>query len=159
MCRPLASLGMVDIMSREKRSRLMAQVRRQGNKSTELRLIALMRVARISGWRRGIKLPGRPDFVFLRERVAVFVDGDFWHGHPKNYTAPASNSVFWALKVRDNKRRDRKVDRQLKERGWRVLRIWESSLQKRPDLVRTRLLRALDPIMTQRVSASVEAGN
>src|ERR1700732_4615665 len=127
---------MADIMSREKRSRLMAQVRGKGNKSTERRLIALMQVAGITGWRRGIKLPGRPDFVFRKERVAVFVDGDFWHGHPKNYTAPASNSAFWALKVRDNKRRDRKVDRQLKEKGWRVLRVWESSLKKSPDLVR-----------------------
>ena len=136
--------AMPDVFTPEKRSAVMAAIRGTGNKDTELRLIALMRAAGITGWRRGSKLPGRPDFVFRRERVAVFVDGCFWHGCPQHYTRPRTRRAFWDAKVAGNRARDRAADRALRSRGWRVLRIWEHALRPRA-AVRTvgRLRRAL----------------
>ena len=73
---------MADRLTTAERSALMARCRGSGNRATELRLIALMRAGHITGWRRGSRLPGRPDFVFAARRLAVFVDGCFWHGCP-----------------------------------------------------------------------------
>jgi len=70
-----------------------------------------------------------PDFVFARQRVAVFVDGCFWHGCRWHGTRPQGNAAFWAKKLAGNKARDRRVNRVLRRRGWRVLRIWEHSLR------------------------------
>jgi DNA mismatch endonuclease, patch repair protein len=119
-----------DILTKEKRSALMARIKGRGNLSTEMRLISLMRALRIRGWRRNQRLPGRPDFVFRRERVAVFVDGCFWHGCPIHYTKPASSHDFWQEKVSANRRRDRRVDRKLRSEGWTVVRIWEHDLKR-----------------------------
>jgi len=88
-----------------------------------------MRRYKIKGWRRGSKLPGKPDFVFSRSQVAVFVDGDFWHGNPRRSRLPKSNTDYWREKIRSNRARDKKINRTLKELGWRVVRIWESSLR------------------------------
>ncbi|NJL26105.1 MAG: hypothetical protein HC902_13685 [Calothrix sp. SM1_5_4] len=71
---------MADTLTKKKRSAVMAAIRSRYNRSTELTLIAIMRENEIKGWRRGRPLPGRPDFVFPRQRLAVFVDGCFWHG-------------------------------------------------------------------------------
>ena len=120
---------MSDVFTPEKRSAVMSSIRGKGNRSTELRLIQLMRDARITGWRRGSKLPGRPDFVFAKARLAIFVDGDFWHGHPRNFRLPTINREFWEKKIETNKKRDRTVGRLLRAKGWTVLRIWESTLR------------------------------
>lgn len=82
---------MTDIWNKEKRSEVMSRIRSQGNKVTELRLISIFREARITGWRRKQPLLGKPDFVFRQQRLAVFVDGCFWHGCPKCYRRPSSN--------------------------------------------------------------------
>ena len=70
-----------------------------------------------------------PDFVFLKQRVTVFVDGCFWHGCPKHGTQPKGNRAFWKKKFAANKARDRRVNRVLRRAGWRVLRIWEHTLR------------------------------
>ncbi|MDQ6773384.1 MAG: very short patch repair endonuclease [Candidatus Dormibacteraeota bacterium] len=67
----------------------------------------------------------RPDIVFTRQRVAVFVDGCFWHGCPDHGTSPRHNPEYWTSKMQRNRARDAKVNRALSESGWRVLRIWE----------------------------------
>jgi len=122
---------MADVFSRRTRSAVMAAIRGSGNKATELRLIALFRTHGITGWRRGSRLPGRPDFVFARARLAVFVDGCFWHGCPRHATWPKNNAAFWRTKILGNRRRDRAVDRLLRAAGWRVLRIWQHALTKK----------------------------
>lgn len=71
---------------------------------------------------------GQPDFVFPAERVAVFVDGCFWHGCPRHCRIPASNVTFWQRKFEANTQRDLLVTRTLRQLGWRVVRIWEHSL-------------------------------
>jgi DNA mismatch endonuclease (patch repair protein) len=111
-------------------SEVMSRVRSYGNKSTELRLIALLKQHRLSGWRRRYSVIGRPDFVFPKAHLAVFVDGCFWHGHPRLCRLPSTNRQYWLPKIRRNVRRDREVSRQLRLRGWHVVRIWEHDLKR-----------------------------
>lgn len=119
---------MVDMFTKAKRSSIMSGIRSKGNSSTEQRLIIIMKRFRITGWRRGIKLPGKPDFVFRRARVVVFVDGDFWHGNPRCKRLPKSNIEYWQKKIEGNRARDKEHTRTLRRLGWHVIRIWESSL-------------------------------
>ena len=132
---------MADIWTKAKRSQVMSSIRSKGNLSTEMRLIALFRKAKITGWRRHPKLPGKPDFLFPQSKLVVFVDGDFWHGNPATYKPPKSNVDFWDEKVRYNRKNDRRITKLLRTQGWRVLRVWESSLRKNPDDALRRLLR------------------
>ena len=85
---------------------------------------------------------GKPDFTFRAQRVAVFVDGCFWHGCPKHGTRPRHNRAFWQRKLSGNRARDRKVNRALRAQGWRVVRIWEHDLRNGARLL-GRLRRAL----------------
>jgi DNA mismatch endonuclease (patch repair protein) len=171
---------MSDIFTKAKRSEVMSRIRGRGNKATELALAQLFRRHHITGWRRQVEICGkavasvydrrplclprsgahraplqktfrvRPDFVFRRVRLAVFVDGCFWHGCPKHATQPKNNRAFWRRKFSANKQRDALVTRTLRRRGWRVLRIWEHTLrwatmkpQNEARLVR-RIQRAVD---------------
>jgi DNA mismatch endonuclease (patch repair protein) len=88
-------------------------------------------------------LPGKPDFAFAKQKVAVFVDGCFWHGCPKCYTRPKTNRAFWDKKRTDNMARDKRVTRQLRRQGWKVIQIWQHSLQKSPSACLNRIRRAL----------------
>jgi DNA mismatch endonuclease (patch repair protein) len=119
---------MPDIFTKSKRSDVMSRIRGRGNKDTELALAKLMRRHGITGWRRNQRIFGKPDFVFRQARLAVFVDGCFWHACPKHATKPANNRSFWRRKLSANKARDRLVSRVLRKQGWRVLRIWEHEL-------------------------------
>lgn len=119
---------MADIMSPAARSALMSRVRDRDTKP-ELSL-------RRALWRRGYRyrlrypVPGKPDLVFPGPRVAVFVDGCFWHGCPVHGTTPASNTAFWNEKLSRNESRDREVTRELLETGWTVLRFWEHHVER-----------------------------
>ena len=122
----------------------MSRVRGRGNKATELVMVALLRRHGITGWRRNTRLFGKPDFVFRGWRLAVFVDGCFWHGCPRHGTKPRNNAAFWRKKFATNRVRDRLVSRTLRRDGWRVLRIWEHDLaRKREARLVARLRRAL----------------
>lgn len=145
---------MPDVFTKAKRSEVMSLIRSHGNAATELRLVKLMREHRVTGWRRQVALtvhPSntqrvkvRPDFVFRRERAAVFVDGCYWHGCPRHYRRPKGNRKFWDAKIERNQARDRLVTRALRKAGWKVLRIWECALaKKRQNSTLARLQRAL----------------
>ncbi len=114
---------------KKRRSKMMSLIRSNSNKSKELRLIVILREFGITDWRRHQPLPGKPDFVFRREKVCVFVGGCFWYGCPKCYRAPETNPEFWSGKIVRNRARDRKVNRLLRTDGWAVVRIWEHSLK------------------------------
>jgi DNA mismatch endonuclease, patch repair protein len=118
---------MTDVYDPQTRSRVMASIRSKGNATTELRMVHIFRSRRITGWRRHQTLPGRPDFVFQKQRVAVFVDGCFWHGCPCR-SIPATNIQFWKLKIAGNRNRDLAVNLRLKGMGWRIVRFWEHEL-------------------------------
>ena len=120
----------------------MATVHSKGNKATELKLVSILRAAGITGWRRHQPLPGRPDFVFRRQRLTVFVDGCFWHGCGWHCRMPKSHGAYWNPKIHRNKARDSIVRRLLANDDWRVLRIWEHSLRS-PERVLAKIKAAL----------------
>jgi DNA mismatch endonuclease (patch repair protein) len=119
-------------------------VRSRGNKATELILVELFRAAGLKGWRRHAAILGRPDFVFAKERVAVFVDGCFWHGCAKHCRMPASNRKYWLGKIARNMKRDRVTRKALRQEGWKVVRVWEHELKTRPQSVVNRVAKALN---------------
>ena len=112
----------------------MARVRGRGNERTELALLSVLRRHRITGWRRYQSVFGKPDFVFSRQRLAMFVDGCFWHCCPKHATQPASNRAFWMQKLARNRARDRLVNKTLSKAGWKVFRIWQHDLTRKNEL-------------------------
>jgi len=122
---------MADVFSKRKRSEVMSLIRGSGNKGTELALVQIFRAHRITGWRRHQAIFGKPDFVFAKIRLAVFVDGCFWHYCPQHTKEPKTNVAFWREKLATNKARDRLVNKTLRKAGWRVLRIWEHELRPR----------------------------
>lgn len=143
---------MTDVFSKSKRSEVMSRIRGRGNRDTEMAFLKLLKAAGITGWRRHLALsldPGsgsrkrllgrthrvKPDFVFRAHRLVVFIDGCFWHGCPHHATTPKANAEFWAAKLADNKERDRYVNRALRRRGWRVVRIWEHDLKVGRNLI------------------------
>jgi DNA mismatch endonuclease (patch repair protein) len=137
---------MPDVFTKAKRSQVMSRIRGRGNKETEMALAKLLRAHRITGWRRHLSVFGRPDFVFLKLRVAIFVDGCFWHGCPRHSNMPVNNRKFWKKKLSANALRDRLVTRTLRAKGWRVVRIWEHDLsRKRIPRLLARIVRELDP--------------
>jgi len=75
------------------------------------------------------KIIGKPDLVFRRKKVAIFIDSDFWHGHPDRYPPPKSNTEYWEAKIARNRKRDAEVTAALTEAGWKVLRIWEYDIK------------------------------
>jgi DNA mismatch endonuclease (patch repair protein) len=119
---------MTDVYDRQTRSRVMSSIRSQGNATTELRMVHIFRSWHITGWRRNSRLRGKPDFVFQEPRVAVFVDGCFWHGCSCR-SVPATNTRFWKLKIAGNRDRDRAVNLSLKAMRWKVVRFWEHELK------------------------------
>jgi len=132
---------MADNMDRAQRSRTMSKIRSSGNRTTELSFIKLLRESSLKGWRRNVKLAGRPDFIFLHERVAVFLDGCFWHGCPRCDLRPKSNIRYWKAKIAGNVARDRTIAKQLEACGWSVVRIWEHQIRRRPAEAIARLSR------------------
>lgn len=120
----------MDIFTPEKRSELMRNI---PNKHTRPEL--LMRKTLFAlGLRYRLhdkKLIGRPDIVFRKDRVVVFVDGDWWHG--RNYEANHSRyTQYWQEKIKKNILRDEQVNRQLELDGWKVFRVWQKDLEKEP---------------------------
>ena len=133
---------MADKVSALVRSQIMSRIRSRGNEGTEERMIKILRSHGVVGWRRGLDLPGRPDFAFRSERVAVFVDGCFWHCCPIHGRTPSTNRQYWQPKLERNKRRDRLVCKKLRSLGWKTLRVWQHELTDERRVVR-KLLRSL----------------
>jgi DNA mismatch endonuclease, patch repair protein len=188
---------MPDVFTKRKRSEVMSRIRGKGNKDTEIALAKLLRASGIVGWRRQekVRIEGgkrrsrrerpttakpprqgtrptttRPDFIFPRERVVVFVDGCFWHGCPVHSsparwlkrssmtarmfttkstkgtkTAGRTGKAFWASKMAANIARDKFVTRKLRRDGWRVVRIWEHELAKNSARCVQRIRKAMIP--------------
>ena len=122
---------MADIFEKEKRSKIMSAVHSKKNKSTEMKLIKIFKENGIVGWRRNYKVKGHPDFVFPDKKIAIFVDGCFWHGHDCRNTRPADNAEYWQKKRERNMRHDKEITTLFENRGWTVIRIWECELKKK----------------------------
>ena len=130
------------VVSKE-RSRIMRAVPSR-NTSAEIALRKALWAAGLRGFRTQARaVPGNPDIVFARQKVAIFVDGCFWHGCPKCYREPSTNKAYWQMKVQRNKSRDEQVNKLCGQRGWRVIRIWEHAILSRPDAAAVRVARFL----------------
>lgn len=132
-----------DPLTTEERSLRMSKVRSSRNRSTEMRVAAILIRLGVRGWRKHpSEVPGKPDFLFTAERIAVFVDGCFWHSCPRcRRNLPISRRDFWKSKIDGNRRRDARVRAQLRSQGYHVIRIWEHSLNN--DVWLSRLRTAL----------------
>jgi DNA mismatch endonuclease (patch repair protein) len=120
---------MVDHLSPEGRSRNMAGIRSKDTKP-ELALRMGLRLAGAAGYRLHRKdIPGRPDVAFIRWKVAVFVDGVFWHGHPDHWDQAKASSDYWRTKIARNIERDRAADAALEAMGWTVVRMWDQDVK------------------------------
>jgi DNA mismatch endonuclease, patch repair protein len=127
------------------RSHNMRAIKSRGNNTTERRLRAYLIRSGISGWSLQI-LPelGSPDFVFFKHKVAVFVDGCFWHGCPRCGHIPKTNSNYWKQKIYRNRCRDRKIAGVARTKGFTVIRIWECRLKRHPETCLKRIDHALN---------------
>jgi len=135
----------VDRLAPKVRSRLMARIKSRNNRTTEIRLRMLLVQSGTSGWRMdGRLLPGRPDFIFPRAALVVFVDGCFWHGCPRCYRRPSSNTAYWDAKVARNRARDTSTVLRLRRAGWSTLRIMEHELSE-PERVIAKIRKSLKP--------------
>jgi DNA mismatch endonuclease (patch repair protein) len=135
----------------------MSRVRSKRNATTELKLVSLLRSTHLRGWRRDFPLLGNPDFVFPESKLAVFVDGCFWHGHDCGRNLkPKRNAKLWRHKFSANQQRDALVTRTLRSKGWRVIRIWECALARRPESCVRRIQRALDANLASQARHKVD---
>ena len=124
-------VNMADTVSKEKRSQIMQAIR---SKDTKIELFLRKEL-----WKKGYKyrkhhkkLIGKPDIVFAKKKVAVFVDSCFWHGCPYHCRMPKSNRAYWNAKIKRNKKRDKEVSAWYKKNKWTVLRFWEHNLRNNP---------------------------
>lgn len=135
---------MRDFFSPKERSQLMSRIRGRANVSTELKIAGILRAAAIKGWRRHLPLPGRPDFTFPKQRVCIFVHGCFWHDCPRCRKRSSTRPEYWMEKIEVNRRRDQRVSRELRRRGYKVIVVWECTLRRKyPEAAISRLLRIL----------------
>lgn len=125
----------MDRVTRKVRSKIMAAVRTSGG-TTERKMEKLLRLRGIRGYRKQWPVAGKPDFAWPNAKVALFVDGCFWHGCPRCDRPSKSNKSFWKPKIASNRRRDRRVSRKLRKAGWSVLRVWECRISEERSLSR-----------------------
>lgn len=126
------------------RTQQMARIRSRGT-GPERRLIEILGVETIEGYAEHLPTrAGRPDLVFAEAKVAIFVDGCFWHGCPLHYVRPGTREAFWSAKLHKNVTRDRRQTLQLEGMGWRVVRLWEHEIREAPEQVLVKVRAAFE---------------
>ena len=118
----------MDNLTPEQRRKNMQKIRSTGTKAEGI-LMDELKKRGFSFTSYDRKIVGKPDIAFNDKKVAVFVDSDFWHANPKRFVKPKSNVEYWEKKIAGNIRRDLEVNRQLKNDGWKVVRIWEYDIK------------------------------
>jgi DNA mismatch endonuclease (patch repair protein) len=138
---------MSDIFSKEKRSEVMSLIRSKNTKPE----IALRKLLSSSLYPKGYRyrihtkgIPGKPDIAFVSKKIAIFVDGDFWHGYDFEKTKLRLSQEYWLPKIERNIQRDKEVNQKLRKLGWKVLRFWEHDIQKTPDKVAKKVIKLLE---------------
>jgi DNA mismatch endonuclease (patch repair protein) len=132
---------LTDIFTPQKRSWIMSRIR---SKNTKIDL-AMKEILSDIGCQFQMypKMEGNPDFIIKKKRIAIFCDGNFWHGY--GYAGRKKPpKKFWAEKIEGNMRRDRRISRKLRTKGWSVLRFWEHDIERRPEACKKRIVRSLD---------------
>jgi DNA mismatch endonuclease (patch repair protein) len=138
---------MADVFTKEKRSEIMSLIKSKNTKPE----IAFFKILSSSLHKEGYRyrkhyksIPGRPDAVFVSRKVALFMDGDFWHGYRFDAETTRLSEGFWRDKIMRNIARDKVVNRKLKKLGWKVVRFWEHDIKKQPEKVALRVRKELE---------------
>jgi DNA mismatch endonuclease (patch repair protein) len=119
----------MDNLTKEQRRKNMRNIRSSGT-TPERVVMRELRKRKIYFAKHVSKIVGKPDIVFRRKKVAVFIDSDFWHGHPERFTMPKTNVDYWKEKISRNKERDIQVTEELQKQDWTVIRLWEHDVKK-----------------------------
>jgi len=125
---------MADIFTKEKRSEIMSKIKGK-NTGIEISFRRALWKAGLRGWRIHWG-KYRIDVAFTKKKIAIFIDGCFWHGCLEHYKKPKSNGKYWLPKIEANKERDQRTIETLEREGWTVVRIWEHDLGKNEDIVK-----------------------
>lgn len=133
---------MTDVLTKQQRSFNMSQIKGTNTKP-EIKLRKLLWQNGLRGYRTNYSLLGKPDVVFTRKKLAVFIDGCFWHKCKRCFVKPATRTNFWMKKIDGNVKRDRVVNQKLKNEGWKVLRFWEHQLKKNSEYMMTEIVKNL----------------
>jgi len=131
----------VDNLTKEQRRRNMQSIRSRDTKPERMIMFELKR-KKIYFSRYVNNIFGKPDIVFRKKKLIVFVDSDFWHANPKRFSMPKTNVDYWREKIKRNKNRDKKVNSLLKKEGWKVIRLWEEDIKKNTDRCLNKILHA-----------------
>ena len=134
---------MADVLTKSQRSYCMSRIRSRDT-GLEMLFEKYMKSGRLKGFRKGHSSAGKPDFIFPRSKVALFLDGCFWHGCPRCYREPKTNKKFWRNKIIGNKKRDKISNSLLRQGGWRIKRFWGHQVKTNPERCMSSLKRMLD---------------
>jgi len=134
---------MTDVLTSAQRQLNMSRIRAK-NTGPEVKFRKFLWAEGIRGYRIHYKLPGKPDIVFTKKKIAVFIDGCFWHKCPICFQEPETRNEFWMKKIQSNIDRDKRVNEQLKKEGWKVIRIWEHEIRKEPEKVIKKIIKILE---------------
>jgi len=133
---------MTDVLTEAQRKHNMSQIRGKNTKP-EIKLRKLLWSQGIRGYRIHFNLPGKPDIVFTKKKIAIFIDGCFWHKCPIDFQEPETRKEFWMKKINSNVERDERTTKKLQGDGWTVLRFWEHEVRKKPEDVVKRIIHTL----------------
>lgn len=119
----------MDNLTKKQRSYCMSQIRSRNTK-IEIAFKKHTRKMGLSGWRTKSSLVGKPDFYFPKKKIAVFIDGCFWHRCPECFVKPKSKNKYWNTKIKRNVERDKKISPALRRKGVTVIRFWEHEIKR-----------------------------
>lgn len=136
-------MNSMDNLTKTQRRKNMRHIRSQ-NTSPELKIMKELRSRKIYFAKYSKTIIGKPDIVFRRKKIVVFVDSDFWHGHPKRFMMPKTNVKYWRPKIERNKKRDKEVNRKLKKAGWKIIRLWDYDVKHKIDKCISKILNSIN---------------
>jgi len=132
----------MDNLTKEQRRKNMQNIKSSGTVAEKI-IMRELRKRKIYFAKNVKTIIGKPDIVFRRKKVIVFIDSDFWHCHPQRYVMPKTNTEYWQKKITRNKNRDIEVTEQLQKEGWTVIRIWEYDIKHNLDMCLNIILKAI----------------
>lgn len=133
----------MDNLTKDQRRKNMQNIRSTGTKP-ERKIMEALKKRKIYFAPHVSKIIGKPDIVFRRKKIVIFIDSDFWHGHPERCVMPKTNSEYWAGKIEGNKLRDAEVNDVLRSKGWQVLRLWEYEINHNFDETFQTILKVIE---------------
>jgi len=133
----------MDNLTKKQRQKNMRNIRSKGT-APERKVMRELRKRKIYFAKHVEKIIGKPDIVFRRKKIVVFIDSDFWHGHPDRFIMPKTNTDYWRKKISRNKERDIQVTQELNKQGWTVIRLWEYDINKNFSQCMNKIFTALE---------------